>query len=77
MALDLETTYDQIHIELEMAEEEVLKVVRTCIRPEGYSVHVDLMKSRGKNYLMNCLEFQRANKNIQPLHVPLLHFITC
>ena len=70
MALDLETTFDEMLIELEMTEDEYIKAVRTSLVRPKLVLKQRPCEIRINNYMKQCLQFWRVNHNIQPSLTP-------
>ena len=70
MALHLETTFDEMLIELERTEDEDIKTVRTSlVRPKLF-LKQRSCEIRINNYMKHCLQFWRTNHDIQPSLTP-------
>ena len=70
MALDLEITFDEMLMELEMTEDEYIKAVRiSLVRPKLF-LKQRPCEIRINNYIKHCLQFWRANHDIQPSLTP-------
>ena len=66
LALELEITFDEFMVELEMSQEEYITAVRTSlVRPKLVLKHRPC-EIRINNYMKHCLEFLRAYHDIQP-----------
>ena len=64
MALDLETSYDEMLVELEMTEEEYIRAVSiTLVRPK---IFLRQRPCEIRINMKNSLGFWRANHDIQP-----------
>ena len=70
MALDLKTTFDEMLTELEMTEDEYIKAVRTSLVRPKFFLKRRPCEIRINNYMKHCLQFWRANHNIQPSLTP-------
>ena len=70
MALDLKTTFDEMLTELEMTEDEYIKAVRTSLVRPKFFLKGRQCKIRINNYMKHCLQFWRANHDIQPSLTP-------
>ena len=66
MALDLKTTFDEMLTELEMTEDEYIKAVRTSLVRPKFFLKRRPCEIRINNYMKRCLQFWRANHDIQP-----------
>ena len=70
IALELQTTLDEMLTQLDMSEEEYVKAVRTSlVRPKPFLKHRPC-EIRINNYMKHCLQFWRANHDIQPSLTP-------
>ena len=70
MALDLKTTFDEMLTELEMTEDEYIKAVRTSLVRPKFFLKRRPCEIRINNYMKHCLQFWRANHDIQPSLTP-------
>ena len=70
MALDLKTTFDEMLTELEMTEDEYIKAVRTSLVRQKFFLKQRPCEIRINNYMKHCLQFWRANHDIQPSLTP-------
>ena len=65
LALEIKITYDELLAELEMSQEKYISVVRTSlVRPKLF-LKCRPCEIRVSNYMKHCLEFWRANHDIQ------------
>ena len=70
IGLDLQITFDDMLTQLDMSEEEYIKAVRTSlVRPKIFLKHRPC-EIRVNNYMKHCLQFWRANHDIQPSLTP-------
>ena len=66
LALEIKITYDELLVELEMSQEKYISAVRTSlVRPKLF-LKCRPCEIRVNNYMKHCLEFWRANHDIQP-----------
>ena len=70
MALDLEITFDEMLKELEMTEDEYIKAVRISLVTPKLFLKQRPFEIRINNYMKHCLQFWRANHDIQPSLTP-------
>ena len=70
IALELQTTLDEMLTQLDMSEEEYVKAVKTSlVRPKPF-LKCRPCEIRINSYMKHCLQFWRANHDIQPLLTP-------
>ena len=70
IALELQTTLDEMLTQLDMSEEEYVKAVRTSlVRPKPF-LKCRPCEIRINSYMKHCLQFWRANHDIQPSLTP-------
>ena len=66
LEFEIKITYDELLVELEMSQEKYISAVRTSsVRPK-LLLKCRPCEIRVNNYMNHCLEFWRANHNIQP-----------
>ena len=66
LALDFKITYDELLVELEMLQEKYISAVRTSLVGPKLWLKCRPCEISGNNYMKHCLEFWRANHDIQP-----------
>ena len=66
MGLDVTTTFEEMLSELSMTNDEYIKAVLCSLVRPKYFCERRVCEIRVNNYMKNCLEFWRANHDIQP-----------
>ena len=66
LAFDIKITYDELLVEFEVSQEKYINVVRmSLVRPKLF-LKCKPCEIRDNYYMKHCLEFWRANHDIQP-----------